>query len=891
MEKEKKVKEQKPPKAPKVKKSKYPEGYIGRPKPMKTKKFEFHKPTKKFWIGLAFVIAVIGFLTYIVIRLIQVGNVVQPPLEYYETDKISDTYTLENNFLKFEMDGKTTSFSVLQKNTGKIWYSNPQGAMTDKLALTKEKNNMMSTLLIKYSTENGSDDTYDTYTNSVKRNFYNIVQKGNEITVNYTVGQMDREYIFPLLMYQDDFDKWTDGLSKTQTSAVGRAYHKYNKSSFKGAELQDMLDKYPGMEDQNLYLVFENIQTHVKVQMEEIFGKQGYTYEMYLENKELYKESNIKEMPAFNVSIIYKLDGNSLNVRVPFNEIAYRLKYPITQLSVLPYFGAAGPQDEGYMLIPEGGGSIINFNNGKTKQNGYYADCYGWDYAMERKAVITETRATFPVFGIAYSDSSVLSLINKGAEYAGITAEIAGKLGSYNYVRADYKMLHREQYEVTARSQSAQYVYESQLPQEEYIDQSFIFVDSGSYVDMAKTYRNKLFAGAKKLNNTSVPVAVEIVGAIEKKQQIAGMPKVRPFKLTSYKEAGKIMNDIDALGIKDVNYKLTGFINGGIRQKLMNKVSFIKVLGGKSDFKKMLKSVDSNSGKIYLDGAVQTAYRSNLFNGFFSYRDSARFVSDELCQLSEYTPIWYGKDPDRDKYYLLNKKLRNKGAKVFIKKAGKMKLDGISFRDNGNLLSSDFNDRSFLTRAEEAVSQIEKMDEAAEKGLSVMINGGNDYAVTKASFVTNMSLHGNQYAIIDATVPFYQIALHGYVNYAASPINLAYEKDQIILESAEAGAGLQFSFINASERELQETNYTEYYASTFDGWKDKLSEVYTEYNSKLAPVMNSLIKDHQYVADNITKTTFENGYVVYVNFSYKSYVTPSGKYIPERDYKVEKVED
>ena len=45
---------------------------------------------------------------------------------------------------------------------------------------------------------------------------------------------------------------------------------------------------------------------------------------------------------------------------------------------------------------------------------------------------------------------------------------------------------------------------------------------------MAKAYRNKLFAGANKLNTNEVPVAVEIIGAIEKKQQIAGMPKVKP---------------------------------------------------------------------------------------------------------------------------------------------------------------------------------------------------------------------------------------------------------------------------------------------------------------------------------------------------------------------------
>ena len=172
-----------------------------------------------------------------------------------------------------------------------------------------------------------------------------------------------------------------------------------------------------------------------------------------------------------------------------------------------------------------------------------------------------------------------------------------------------------------------------------------------------------------------------------------------------------------------------------------------------------------------------------------------------------------------------------------------------------------------------------------------MINGGNEYAVTKADFITNMPLRGNQYAIIDEMVPFYQIALHGYVNYTGSPVNLAYEKDQIILESAEAGAGLQFTFMKASERDLQETSYTEYYASNFDEWKEKLSDVYKEYNSKMAPVMNSLIKDHEYVSPNVSKTTYENGYVVYVNFSYANYITPSGKFIPERDYRVMKVED
>ena len=869
------------------------EKYIGRPKPMKTKKFEFHKPDAKFWIKLGFTLAVLCFITYIVIRLVQVGKVVQPPFDYYEYSELKkpSDYVLENDSLKFEMDPATTNFTVLQKNTGRVWHSSPAEAMKDKIALAKEKNNMMSAVLIKYSTENGTDDTYDTYTNSVQRKFYNIERKGNELTVNYTVGQMDREYTVPLILYQSELDKWEEGLTKSQKNAVERLYHKYNKGSFKGAELTEMLEKYPRMEDENLYLIFENAQNHAKAQLEETFAKLGFTYEDYLKNKELYKETNIKEVPAFNITLIYKLEGNSLLVKVPFSEISYRLKYPVTQVSLLPYFGAAGPEEEGYMLIPEGSGSIIRFNNGKTKQNGYYADIYGWDYATDRHAVITETRAAFPVFGIAYPDSSLLSVIRSGAEYAGITAEIAGKLGNYNYVRADYKMLHREQYEVSARSQSAQYIYEAGLPQAEYLEQSFTFVDSGSYVDMAKAYRKQLLGNKKKTDVKNVPLAVEIVGAIEKVQQVAGMPKVRPYRLTGYREAGDIINQINEAGIENVNYKLSGFINGGIRQELMTKVRFIKELGGKSDFKKMLKATENASAKLYLDASVQTEYRSGVTDGFFIYRDAARFVSDELCKLYEYSEIWYGRDADRDSYYLLNSKLREKGSQMLIKNADKLKLSGVSYRDNGRLLSSDFNEKKHSSRASEAAKQKEQFASAGEKGLEVMINGGNDYAVQNASFITNLTLHGNQYAIIDAFVPFYEIALHGYVNYAGAPVNLAYDQEQLLLESAEVASGLQFSFMTAGSEKLKETFYSEYYASCFEDNKEKFSKLYKDYNSKMAPVINSPISDHEYLSDNVTKTSFENGYDVYVNFGYEDFTAPSGKFIPGRSYRVIKAEE
>lgn len=890
MEKEAKIKKEK---APKTKKSKYPEGYIGRPKPMKTKSFEFHKPTVKTWIGLGILLLFVAFVTYIVFRLIQVSNVHDPDFAFYEfkEDASKSNYVLENNYLKFEMDPLTTQFTVTQKENGHVWYSNPSDCQSDKIALVKEKNNMMSTILVKYSTENGVDEIYDTYTNSVKRNFYSIEKKNSGITVNYTIGQMDREYIFPLAIYEDDLLMFEEKMTKSQINAVNRAFHKYSMDSFKTQDEEDsMLEKYPGLEDQPLYLVFENIQNFLKVQMEQYFGAAGYTYEDYQKSKELYKEVNIKEVPAFNVSVTYKLDGNNMIVDIPFEDISYKHKYPITQLSVLPYFAAGGVSDEGFMLVPEGGGAIINFNNGKTKQNGYYADVYGWDSATDRKALITETRTAYPVFGISSGDSSVISIIEEGAPYAGITAEIAGKLGSYNYVRSDYKMLHREQFDVSSRNTSAQFSYEPTLPKGEKIKQVYSFVNSSSYVDMAKSYQKYLFGKQKKVSNTEAPVAVELIGAIDKVQQVAGMPKNKAYELTTYAEAADIINEVENLGLKNVNYKLSGFINDGIRQKMLNKVKYTKALGGKSGFNKMLKNVSSTSAKLYLDATVQTVYRSGIFEGFNKYSDAARFVSDEICELSEFSPVWYGKLDTVDTYYLLRPELAVKGSNLLVKNAVKNKLFGVSYRDNGYTLSADYNDNNIVTRGTSMKMQQESLANAKENGLGVMINAGNDYVLKNVDFITNMKLHGNQYAILDKQVPFYQIALHGYVNYAGSPINLGYEKDQIILESAETGAGLYFTFMSASERKIQETFYTEYYAACFETWKSQFDEICKRYNKEVGVVKNSTIVDHAYESDQVTCTKFDNGYAVYVNFGYVDYTNEDGMSVSARDYKVVKVE-
>lgn len=891
--KEKKMKEPKAPKEKKTKKSNMPEGYIGRPKPMKVKKQIFHKPTVGNWIEIGIFAAFAIFVTVIVLKLMNVSKIVDPDFEYYEMSesKLSKEYKLESNDLVFELDPVTTQFTVTNKKTGKIWYSTPENTMSDSIALPKEKNNMMSAFLLKYSTINGNDDIYDIYTKSVKNKFYDVEKKGNEILVHYTVGDIEREYIFPLAIYEDELLEWEEGLSKSKARSVNNSYHKYTKDNFKGDELDAMIAKYPKMDDQPVYLIFDNLQKFQKEQLEATFKAQGYTNDDYERHKEMYKETSIKTVPAFNITVSYKIEGDSFVVEVPFDEVSFKHTYPIVQLSILPYFGAGSTDDEGFLFVPEGGGSIINFNNGKTRQNHYVADVYGWDYATDRKYVNAETRIAYPVFGVSNNGESFICIMEDGSSYADIYADISGRLGSYNYVKAEYTMLHRELYDISSRSLSTQYSYETSLPAGEKIRQVYKFQETGDYVSMANAYRDYLFKSEKKIANKSVPVAVDILGSIDKVQQIGGVPKTLPYLLTSYKSAIDIIKEIDGYGFDDVNIRLSGFVNEGIHQTYMNKIRFIDELGGKSGFNKLAKAVNDSSSKVYLEGAVQTAFRSSLFGeGFNKYKHSARFASDELCEIYQYSPLWYGRLENLDTYFLLKPKYIEKSAQNFIKTAEKKELN-VAFSDIGYYLSSDFDADCLVSREAVRNQHMEILKGIKENKDSLMLRYGNAYALKYADFITDVDLTGNSYAIFDQKVPFYQIALHGYKNYTGPAINLSEDIETAILDSAKTASGLYFVFTEESTEKIQETNFTEYFATNFDTLKGQFVDIYKSYNDKLAKVANCCITGYEQLSNTVTKTTFENGYAVYVNYGYAEYVTEAGAKVASRDFTVVKVEE
>ena len=145
-----------------------------------------------------------------------------------------------------------------------------------------------------------------------------------------------------------------------------------------------------------------------------------------------------------------------------------------------------------------------------------------------------------------------------------------------------------------------------------------------------------------------------------------------------------------------------------------------------------------------------------------------------------------------------------------------------------------------------------------------------------------MDFDGGQYSIIDEYVPFYPLALHSRVSYTGASLNLADDAEEVLLRSAEVGAGLQYTLTAQSARVLQDSTYSEFYGADASLVLDDITAQVAQYRQTLSGIFNQEMTGHERVG-NVTITTYANGTRVYVNFGYTD-AAVDGITVPARSY-------
>ena len=394
------------------------------------------------------------------------------------------------------------------------------------------------------------------------------------------------------------------------------------------------------------------------------------------------------------------------------------------------------------------------------------------------------------------------------------------------------------------------------------------FVNSGNYyradyVGMANAYSNYLMKKGtlERLTDADVtndiPLYIESFGTLEVTEQIMSFPVDVMKPLTTFKDVETMYDELSKEGVKNINFRLTGFANGGMYSIVPSEMDWEDAVGGKDGMEELLTYADNinatTDGKlgIYPEFDMLYVEDTSLFDGVRYKRDLIRTIDDRYASKQEYSAT----QQKYISYYVMAlspayiDRFYNELLEDYANYSQYSSL-GISISTMGTDLSTDFDEdepynrednKRFLKDALNTISTNENIN-------GVMSDGGNAYTLGYIDHLLNVSLDSSRFMKASYSIPFVGLVLHGYVQFAGTPINMEGDGDYALLKTIENGASLYFILSYRNTNILKEDYFlSRYYSVNYSIWKEDVIAYYNELNEMLGDLQTNLIIDHEFI--------------------------------------------
>lgn len=814
---------------------------------------------------------------------------------FSENEQVPERVSIENEYLLLEYLTETAEIIVTEKATGHVWRSTPEDAINDSDATHITKMRMMSLFILEFENEAGVGEPYDAWRFSISEGNFEHELVDDALDVHFTVGSFSEIFVLPPAMSVERFENFADNLTGMSKITLLDAFGLTSLDSLRPSDDRGALtSQFPRLEDEDLFILRDTLPIHMLRSAEEALTEAGYTYEDWQYDMNLHGFET-EEQCIFNLTLRFELDGNSMVVTVPFDSINHSNDFFPTQIALMPFFGAGNPQKhDGYAFVPDGSGALIHFDNARHNQLPYANNVFGWDTVVHRDLLIQDNRAAFPVFGVHKNDQTFVGIIEEGASYAQIRAEVSGMSGAYTAVFPSFRLIHGEQLVIPGRTDIRLMMHEEGLPIGEDVSVKYTFIDQSGYVGMAVAYREYLqsrYPWLLERNSHAMTAAIEILGAATTTQHFLGFPVDRPQALTTYGQAADMLHDMQAMGWQEIQVKMRGAHNESINHQVPNRLRLINELGGHREFDRLIDVAEETGVGFFLEGDFVHMRSDSTFDGFSQARDGATRVNRERMTFNGHSEIHFSEHGSTsmfaDPHVIARPVYTVDLIHNFVEEASHLGVDGIAFRSLASALGGDFHERRHVSRESAMNMRVELLSDLSEQGIPIWLNYGFSYAAPFADLITGMPLSDQRFGVTDTRVPFYQIALHGLIHFTGEPINLVQDFSDHWLKSVESGAGLFFSFMDEPTSVLQDTGYRKYYANEFGLWAEVANELFHRHQQDFGHLYNQLIVDHQLLATDVTITIYEDGTSVYVNhsindFKYDDLLIPARNYVVVR---------
>lgn len=589
------------------------------------------------------------------------------------------------------------------------------------------------------------------------------------------------------------------------------------------------------------------------------------------------------------VPVTYTLMDDYLALNVDMSKVNEKNADKIvTNLAFLTTFGAADTEEDGYFVIPDGSGAIVNFNNGKAGYRAYQGKVYGADItAIKTTKPATTQKVYLPMFGIVKGDSGMMVVADKGDTCATINAYVAGqKKTSYNSCYFDFEIRTSDEYLMGGDANPLR-VFEKRgilVPEIEvrYYPVSNSDKSEVDYVDIASAYRNYLTASQGVTKSSAVDtnaLYVDFYGATLKTETVLGLPVTMQHKTTSFEDAKNILEQLKGCGVDNMVVQYNQWTAADIKEKIADKAKPASILGGKSDFKKLMDYASANNISIY-PAVDNLTFKSG--GGYFTMTDTAVRVSNAYSRQIEYD---LAHSVENKFYKAMSLLTPRKYEKMFTNLGKSYSKNGISNISVGSATTVIYGDYGKKSTSREMFKNNLQgyMDGLQSSVGSILADGANAYVLKYVDHISNVPLNSSKYDVFDTEIPFYQMVMSGLKPVSTTAVNGDAQISDLVLRAIASGSNLRFDLVAEEANELKDTRYDVLFYADSRYWIEDAAGCYKFANEALSGLSGVEITEYNILSDNEIETVYANGTTTVVNLKDKT-VTKNGKVISIYDY-------
>ena len=775
-------------------------------------------------------------------------------------------------------DPETTAIALQDMQSGATFGSTPNEAEYASVSRVENITNQIKSSLILYYYDGTEQKTLFSFPDSVTKNQTRVFSIENGVRVEYIIGEPQSFEVFPNVLTAEYVEnELLTNFSEEAKRYFLRYYQKRVYNELEEGERNEYLQSYPKFAQHDFYERYSIDRIPVKFRklIQSAFMENGLTMEVMTHEYDLlgYKYE-LEEAPSFFVPVEYRLKDDSLEATVCADEIVYSKNFRLTSMDFLPFFGACGVREDGYALVPDGAGILVDLNSTTNVPLSLpvFAKEMNTEYAVSTDVFKTE-QCFLPIFGVKQGKTAFFTVMSDGAAQATINMTTTNTLTKLNRIYATYLMQERQSFSPDGWKNNWSFTNYSPAAYDRKLTQNIYLLsgEDAGYEGMAELYRGLLFEGREE--QKAIPTFyMETYGEILRNMTTIGIDGYKSGVFTTIEQLGQMLDSLNQNGVSNIS-------------AIYHNWTLDPTFGQTNVGSKPARNVGTAHGLAALISRENTELIPD-FNVMYTTDSPSAFSAFNLRNCAAYSiqnnylkiRLSSLDKTSENSRYAYNATDISRVLEEVAETSKTLGAENLLIADVGTDLYSDFNKDNTLSR-DEMKELIAEAYAGLSAGNKLTLDGANAYLLPYTNTVINIPLGGSNFYACSREVPFLPMVLQGYVNYTGKSINLSHNERAQFLNVLEYGAIPLFTLNWSDATILKDSNYSYLSGTKFSYNMEDAVAMFKEYQAAYE-VVGSGIKTHTTLSADLVKTEFESGTII-INYSEKEQIVDGVTIQPE----------